>query len=232
MRALTLTYLLLPSFTTACLRGSNSLPKNHDSFSPINKFLEKHFPSRSKASTDEAPTDANSYSSEPSAGYWTIYFGNPVPSSEKDIAPSDQEDYDLSPSIKIISVPPTETTTEADYNDPSSVESVYAQYGIASSYDTYDYQSYYSNDDVEKGLFYSPDGNYIKANNELPLSVANEDERARFEIGNLFAVIASMQFPMVFSISTTDREAIYIDGGIGDTPQLPGGHLAKSVKCT
>lgn len=231
MRALILCFLLLPSITSACLRGSNSLPKNHDSSSPINKFLEKHFPSRSKFTADEAPTD-NHYSKESTAGYWTIYFGNPVLSSEKDIAPSDQEEYDLSPSIKNISVPPTETTTEPDYKYQSSVESVYAQYGIASSYDTYDYQSYYSNDDVEKGLFYSPDGNYIKANNELPLNVANEDERAKFEIGNLFAIIASMQFPMIFSISTTDREAIYIDGGIGDTPQLPGGHLAKSTKCT
>jgi hypothetical protein len=226
MRGLTLSLLLVSTIhkthvTSACLRGSNSFPNNSEklSSSPINTFLEKHFPGRLKVSAEKGPTESNS--NKPSAGYWTIFVGNLAPSSQKDMAPSVQKDIDLSPSNENILAPSTESAAEIDYNDPSSAESVYAQYGIASSYDTYDYQSYYSDDDVDNGLFYRPDDDYMKKNMLVPLNMAPVEDSSRSDIGNLFAVISNLKFPIILSISTTDREAIYIDGGIGDITLSP-----------
>jgi hypothetical protein len=228
MKVLALSLLLVSTIhktqvTSACLRGSNSFSNNHEehSLSPINKFLEKHFPGRLKASAENGSTEENDNSIVPSAGYWTIHFGNLAPSFQKDMTASDQKDVDLSPATENISAPSTESASEIDFNDLSSAESVYAQYGIASSYDTYDYQSYYSDDDVENGLFYIPDDDYMKKKMFVPLNKATVEDSYRSDIGNLFAIIANLQFPMILSISTTDREAIYIDGGIGDIPQSP-----------
>jgi hypothetical protein len=226
MRGLTLSLLLLSAFhkacvTSACLRGSNSFLDDHEehSFSPINKFLEKYFPGRSKSSVEKASKEAATDSNELSRGYGTIYFGNLAPLFEKDMTPSDQSDVDLSPSIEDISAGPAETIPEIDYDDPSSVENVYAQYGIGASYDTYDYQSYYADDDVENGMSYSPYDDYMKAEKATPLQMATVDGSSRSKVENLLAVIANLKFPMLFSISTSDREAIYIDGGIGDISQ-------------
>ena len=59
----------------------------------------------------------------------------------------------------------------------------------------------------------------LKAEKAMPLRIATVDGSSRSKVENLLEVIANLKFPMLFSISTSDREAIYIDGGIGDISQ-------------
>lgn len=208
-------------FTFACLRGTHISqdPSEEQKISLINKFLKKHHPDGLKLGDEKDSAEVVTHSSESTPPYWTIYFGNLAPSFLKHLAPSFQEDLNLSPRYSERSSAGLNEAPEIDYDSASSVEDVYAQYGLTYAYDTklknvpsfstYDYQSYYS-DDAENNLIYSPDDDYMQV---LPRNMETKPPygSSKFEIGNLLAAITRIKFPVILSFASKDSEAAYND---------------------
>lgn len=197
-------------------------------FSAINNFLSKRFPSHdqlAKGSDNTREADDTAFTTHT---FWTSHFftsyptegdsessivfdGNEilvVPSSEIDgVDELDRYSSELESGENIDEISPAEDIYVAYGTVPYAADYPDITYGIPSeSYytETYAYGSdvTVSTDDANMGSPSLTEIGYSK------------DSSIFMSMGTLISVMESMRIPLVFTISTSDREMYYIDGGI------------------